>query len=227
MRKYRYELKYIITPQTAEILKNRLLSVMEVDKMAKSADGSYTISSLYFDDLDSTAYFEKLDGVRYRTKYRIRVYDYDDSFIRLERKLKHENMTSKDQTKITKSTYTKIISGRLNGISDSDDKLYNEFVKDVRLKQLKPSVIVEYKRIALTYPVSDVRVTFDSEVRSGMYNYNLFDKKLTTFSVLNPNKVILEVKFNEFLPEHISLILSTVPSFRQAVSKFALCRSIK
>ena len=136
-------------------------------------------------------------------------------------------MTSKDQTRITRATYSKIISGRLNGISDSDDKLYNEFVKDVRLKQLKPSVIVEYKRIALTYPVSDVRVTFDSEIRSGMYNYNLFDKKLTTFSVLNPNKVILEVKFNEFLPEHISLILSTVPSFRQAVSKFALCRSIK
>ena len=74
---------------------------------------------------------------------------------------------------------------------------------------------------------SDIRITFDSNISSGRYNYDLFDKKLTTFSVLNPNKVILEVKFNEFLPEHISLILSTVPSFRQAVSKFALCRSIK
>ncbi len=227
MRKYRYELKYIITPATAEILKNRLLSIMEVDSFAKSGDGGYTISSLYFDDLDSTAYFEKLDGVRYRTKYRIRVYDYDDSFIRLERKLKHENMTSKDQTKLTKEMFYKIINGEIAEITNTDDKLYNEFVKDIRIKQLKPSVIVEYKRTALTYPVSDVRVTFDSEVRSGMYNYDLFDPSLTTFSVLNPNQVILEVKFNDYLPEHISLILSTIPSFRKAVSKFALCRAIK
>jgi len=227
MRRYRYELKYIITPVMAQILKMRLLSVMDVDSLASGGTNGYTISSLYFDDLDSTAYFEKLDGVLYRTKYRIRVYDYNDSFIRLERKLKHENMTSKDQTKITKEQFYEIINGDINEISLSDNKLYNEFIKDIRIKSLKPSVIVEYKRLALTYPVSDVRVTFDSEVRSGLYNYDLFAKNLNTYSVLNPNEVILEVKFNDYLPANISMILTTIPSFRQAVSKFALCRSIK
>ena len=227
MRKYRYELKYIITPTMAYILKKRLLTVMSIDKLANGGEEGYTISSLYFDDLESTAYFEKLDGVLYRTKYRIRVYDYDDSFIRLERKLKHENMTSKDQTKITKEQFYDIVNGKINEIALSDDKLYNEFIKDIRIKSLRPSVIVEYKRLALTYPVSDVRVTFDSQVRSGLYNYDLFDKGLSTYSVLNPNEVILEVKFNDYLPAHISTILTTIPSFRQAVSKFALCRSIK
>ena len=227
MRRYRYELKFIITPTMAYFLKTRLLNVMEVDSLANGGSNGYTISSLYFDDLESTAYFEKLDGVLYRTKYRIRVYDYDDSFIRLERKLKHENMTSKDQTKITKEQFYDIINGNINEIAISDDKLYNEFIKDIRIKSLRPSVIVEYKRLALTYPVSDVRVTFDSEVRTGMYNYDLFSPELSTYSVLNPDEVILEVKFNDYLPAHISAILTTIPSFRQAVSKFALCRSIK
>ena len=224
MRKYRFELKYIINKKDALFLKQRLLNVMDVDALANGGTNGYTISSLYFDDLDSTAYFEKLDGVLYRTKYRIRVYDYDDSFIRLERKLKHENMTSKDQTRITKEQFYDIINGN---IAFTDDKLYNEFVKDMKLKNLKPSVIVEYKRLALTYPLSDVRVTFDSNIRSGLYNYDLFSPELNTYSVQDPDKVVLEVKFNDYLPEHISMILTTIPSFRQAVSKFALCRSIK
>lgn len=227
MRKYRYELKFIINKLDAQILKKRLLTVMDVDSLASGGLDGYTISSLYFDDLDSTAYFEKLDGVLYRTKYRIRVYDYDDSFIRLERKLKHENMTSKDQTKITKEQFYDIIEGNIDHIALTRDKLYNEFVKDIKLKNLRPSVIVEYKRLALTYPFSDVRVTFDSNIRSGLYNYDLFSKDLHTYSVQDPNKVVLEVKFNDFLPEHISMILETIPSFRQAVSKFALSRSIK
>ena len=81
MRKYRYELKYIITPKMATILKTRLLTIMDIDSLASGGKKGYTISSLYFDDLASTAYFEKLDGVLYRTKYRIRVYDYDDSCV--------------------------------------------------------------------------------------------------------------------------------------------------
>ena len=227
MRRYRYELKYIINKKQAYTLKTSLLAVMSVDALANGGMGGYTISSLYFDDLDSTAYFEKLDGVLYRTKYRIRVYDYNDSFIRLERKLKHENMTSKDQTKISKSQFYDIINGNVDNIAFTDDKLYNEFIKDMKIKHLKPSVIVEYKRLALTYPVSDVRVTFDFNIRSGVYNYDLFDNDLNTTSVQDPNQVVLEVKFNDYLPESISLILMKIPSFRQAVSKFALCRAAK
>lgn len=227
MRRYRYELKYIISKKQAYTLKESLLSVMDVDAIANGGMGGYTISSLYFDDLDSTAYFEKQDGVLYRTKYRIRVYDYNDSFIRLERKLKHENMTSKDQTRISKNQFYDIVNGDIENIAFTDDKLYNEFIKDMKIKHLKPSVIVEYKRLALTYPVSDVRVTFDFNIRSGVYNYDLFDSDLSTHSVQDPNQVVLEVKFNDYLPEHISMILMTIPSFRQAVSKFALCRAAK
>ena len=227
MRKYRHEIKFIINVSDAEILKQRLSLLMNLDVNSKNKDNTYLIRSLYFDDLDSNAYYEKIDGVEFRKKYRIRFYNFDDNFIRLECKYKHDNMTSKDQMLIDKNICSKIIEGQLEDVDLNKESLLRKFVLDHKLKYLKPSIIVDYKRLAFTYPVSDVRVTFDSQIKSGLYNYNMFDKDATTFSVIEDGQMVLEVKFNEILPEPIAIILSTVPSFRQAFSKFATCRSIK
>ena len=107
------------------------------------------------------------------------------------------------------------------------DNILKRFLVDYRLNRLKPSIIVDYNRLAFTYHVSDIRITFDSKIKSGLYNYNLFDENACTYSVIDDSEVVLEVKFNEVLPESIAIILSTVPTFRQAFSKFAVCRSIK
>lgn len=227
VRKYRNELKYIISSNSANILKQKLKLLMNVDGNSKDSDGSYFIRSLYFDDGDSTAFYEKLDGVEYRKKYRIRIYNFDDNFIRLECKYKHSNMTSKDQVLIEKEICSRIVDGKVDDFRLDKDNLIRKFLIDHKLKQLKPSVIVDYKRLAFTYPLSEVRITFDSKIKSGLYNYNLFDIDATTYSVIDDNQVVLEVKFNEFLPEPIAIILETVPTLRQAFSKFALCRSIK
>ena len=227
MRKYRNELKFVIKSSDAEILKHNLSLLMTVDVNSKNDDNTYLIRSLYFDDIDSTAYYEKLDGVEFRKKYRIRIYNFDDSFIRLECKHKHDNKTSKDQMLIDKNICSKIIEGKVDDLKIDDNSLLARFILECKLKKFKPSIIVDYKRLAYTYPVSDVRVTFDSNIKSGLYNYNLFDETATTYSVIDDNEVVLEVKFNEFLPEAIAIILTTVPSVRQAFSKFAACRSIK
>lgn len=227
MRKYRHELKFIISSSVAEILKQRLSLLMSVDANSAYDDNTYLIRSLYFDNLDSDAYYEKMDGVEFRKKYRIRIYNLDDSFIRLECKYKHNNMTSKDQLKIDKELCEAIINGNLLDKKLPDNKFFKQFYMDFTLKQLKPSIIVDYKRLAYTYPISDVRVTFDSKIRSGLYNYNLFDENVNYYSVIDDDEVVLEVKFNEILPEPIAIILSTVPTARQAFSKFAHCRSIK
>lgn len=227
MRKYRHEIKYVISKQMAEILKQRLLLIMDVDANSSNLDNTYLIRSLYFDDINNTAYYEKIDGVEYRKKYRIRIYNYDDSFIRLECKYKHNNMTSKDQLKISKDICDKIVNGELLDINLYDNKFFKQFYVDKTLKGLKPSIIVDYKRLAYTYPVSDVRITFDSKIRSGLYNYNLFDESINYYSIIDDEEVVLEVKFNEILPEPIAIILSTAPTARQAFSKFAHCRSIK
>ena len=224
--KYRHELKFKISESAAEVLKQKLSLVMGTDNNAYFDDGSYLIKSLYFDDLNSKSYYEKLDGVLYRKKYRIRIYNDDDSFIRLEKKMKHNNMTAKEQMLISKDIYCKILEGKLNEI-DNASGLLLEFINDCRTKGLIPSIIVGYHRTAYTYPISDVRITFDSNIESGLYNYDLFDTEMPTYRVDERGKIVLEVKFNEILPLHIANILNDIPSCREAVSKFAICRSIK
>lgn len=228
-RKYRHEIKFIISKQMSLILKQRLALAMDVDKNSVNLDNTYFIRSLYFDDINSTAYYEKIDGVLYRKKYRIRIYNNDSSFIRLERKWKHNNMTSKDQLKISKENCINLLTNQFDNIDKKllNNSLMKEFITDIKVFGLKPSVIVDYKRLAYTYPISEVRITFDERIKSGLYNCNLFNMNRITYDVIDNNEVVLEVKFNEVLPEHISIILQTIPMYRQAVSKFALCRSIK
>ena len=223
--KYRHELKFKISNSAAEVLKQKLSLILSKDNNAYYDDGSYLIKSLYFDNLDSDSYYEKMDGVLYRKKYRIRIYNNDDSFIRLEKKMKHNNYTAKEQMLISKDTYSKILNGKVNEIDDADGLLL-EFINDVNTKNLIPSVIVAYHRVAFIYPISEVRITFDSNIQSGLYNYDLFDES-PLYNVDEKGKQVLEVKFNEVLPLHIANILNDIPSCREAVSKFAICRSIK
>lgn len=224
--KYRHELKFKISNNAAEILKQKLSLILNKDKNAYYSDGSYLIKSLYFDDRDSSSYYEKMDGVLYRKKYRIRMYNDVDSFIRLEKKMKHNNYTAKEQMLISKDIYSKILNGKVDEI-DNPEGLLLEFITNYKTKGLVPSVIVEYHRTAFTYPISDVRITFDSSIQSSLYNYDLFNTSYPRYNVDEPGKQVLEVKFNEVLPLYIANILNDIPACREAVSKFAICRSIK
>lgn len=224
--KYRHELKFKISNSAAEILKQKLSLILGKDKNAYYEDGSYLIKSLYFDDRDSSSYYEKMDGVLYRKKYRIRMYNDVDTFIRLEKKMKHNNFTAKEQMLISKDIYSKILDGKIDEIENPEGLLL-EFITNYKNKGLVPSVIVEYHRTAFTYPISDVRITFDSNIQSSLYNYDLFNTSYPRYIVDEPGKQVLEVKFNEVLPLHIANILNDIPACREAVSKFAICRSIK
>ena len=224
--KYRHELKFKISNSAAEVLKQKLSLILGKDKNAYYEDGSYLIKSLYFDDRDSSSYYEKMDGVLYRKKYRIRMYNDVDTFIRLEKKMKHNNYTAKEQMLISKGIYSKILNGKIDEIENPDGLLL-EFITNYKNKGLVPSIVVEYHRTAFTYPISDVRITFDSNIQSSLYNYDLFNTSYPRYIVDEPGKQVLEVKFNEILPLHIANILNDIPACREAVSKFAICRSIK
>lgn len=224
--KYRHELKFKISNSAAEVLKQKLSLILKKDKNAYYSDGSYLIKSLYFDDLDSSSYYEKMDGVLYRKKYRIRIYNNNDEFIRLEKKMKHNTYTAKEQMLISKDIYSKILNGKIDEIENATG-LLEEFITNSKVKHLVPSIIVLYHRTAFTYPISDVRITFDSNIQSGLYSYDLFNKDVPMYDVSESGKQVLEVKFNEVLPLHIANLLNDIPSCKEAVSKFAICRSIK
>ena len=226
-KQYRYELKFILNRKQAEVLKHRLSLLMEVDANSVNPNHTYFIRSLSFDDLEDSAYYEKVDGIYERNKYRIRIYNLDDSYIRLERKEKTRDLTYKKQAIISKDACLRIIKGDLPNPASIENELVREFAIKQKLSNLKPSVIVDYERLAYTYPVEDVRVTFDENIKSGRFSDDLFDPDLLTFDVLEPDEVVLEVKYNNYIPSHLVSVITSIPSLRQAVSKFALCREKK
>lgn len=226
-KKYRHELKFVINCNDAEILKYRLSLLMDVDTNSCNEDNTYFIRSLYFDDIYNSAYYEKIDGLEKREKYRIRIYNFDDSFIRLERKEKNRDLTHKEQAKISKDECIKFLNGDFDSIDTKNNKLLEDFVMKHKFNQIKPDVIVDYRRLAYTYDVEDVRITFDENIKSGRYNYDLFDRDIITYDVLDKNESVLEVKFNNYIPNHIAKVIMTIPSIRLAVSKFALCKEQK
>ena len=226
LTQYRYELKFLLDPYDAAVLKKQLALVCSRDPHSISDDLSYEIRSLYFDDASGSAFADKINGERTRKKYRIRMYNMDTSFIRLECKHKDDTWTYKQEQAISPELCKKLIKGEYSGI-EADGVLLRQFLLDARLFALKPSVIVDYKRLAFTYPVSDVRITFDEDIRSGRYEYDFLRKNLNTLSPDLGDAVELEVKCNEFIPEHILAILGSVDKCRMALSKYALAYQIK
>ncbi len=223
--KYRHEYKFYINIGDYCILRTRLRSLMKLDK--NSGDrGEYLIRSIYFDDIKDTALFEKINGVNHREKFRIRFYNEDASFIRLERKIKNNGLTAKFNTQISAEDCIKIINGDIDWIKSSNDELLNQLYTKMKSQLFRPKTIVDYIREAYTYPVGNIRVTFDKSIKSGLFSANIFDTKLPTMKALDPKIIILEVKFDEFLPDFISDIIQTGERRTVSVSKYALCRTL-
>lgn len=224
---YRYELKFQMNAKIAQLLKHRISLLMDIDEFSKNEDGSYYIRSLYFDDIYDKAYYEKMDGIVEREKYRIRFYNFDESYIIIEIKGKKGNLGYKEQDRITKEECLFLINGECDKININNRKVLEKFINEMKTKHLVPSVIVDYKRLAFTYPIADVRITFDSDIASGGYNYDFFNKDIMLYDILDENEVILEVKYNDFLPKMICDLVNAVPAVRIPMSKFALCREKK
>ncbi|MBR0462215.1 MAG: polyphosphate polymerase domain-containing protein [Erysipelotrichaceae bacterium] len=223
---YRYELKYMLSKGKAALLKQQLKALMYLDSHSVSSEYSYQIRSVYFDDDNSSAYLEKVDGVEFRSKYRLRMYNFDESYLVLECKHKDEDMTYKESCRISYEQALQLLEGRYDLI-DTADPFFKKFLAAALSKHLKPAVIVDYRRLAYVLPVSDVRITFDEELRSGRYSHDFFNKDIVTFDLYHDKGIVLEVKYNEFLPEPIVKVLSSIPMLRQSFSKFVACQSIQ
>jgi hypothetical protein len=223
-RQLRYELKYFITEGEYVVLRDRLLAAMPLDENAKGQSRGYHIRSLYFDDIYNTAMWEKQDGVMIRKKFRIRIYNLKDTNIKLEKKMKFDQMTAKASFSLTRPMCENILNREFESIRLGEDPVMDEFYGDMRTKLLKPVVIVDYNRVAYTFHAGNVRITFDRFLHSGQFSQDIFSNHVSTVPVLEPGLMILEVKYDNFLPPHIKGILSSIKATRSAISKYALCR---
>ena len=221
---YRHELKYYITLGEYELLRRKLSLTMERDAFAKKNGGEYFIRSLYFDDRDDSAFREKLSGIDERDKFRIRIYDMRDDVIKLECKHKSNGYIKKQSIGLSRKEYEKLISGDrlflLNRPEPFARRMYLEFAQ----RALKPAVIVDYTREAFVFPMEDVRVTFDKNVRTGLRSVDMFNAGIPTYPVIDDYGMVLEIKFNRFLPTYIRSLLLLEASQRSAISKYVLCR---
>lgn len=221
MEQYRHELKYLISYPEYEQLRIRMLPYFSLDPNAR--DGEYMIRSLYFDDYWNSAYEEKDMGVLARKKYRIRIYNYSDKSIKLERKKKVDKYIYKETASLTKDEFYRILDGDYEFLLHSDKKLLQEFYIECISSVMRPRVIVDYERTPFIMDEGTVRITFDKRVRAAIGGYDIFDDNLPVLYAMENDKLIMEVKYTEFLPQIVRNMVPPKSSELTAASKFVIC----
>ena len=218
---YRHEYKYLISAVSAELLKRRLPGVMTRDSHA-GPTGQYTIRSLYFDDGNYSAYKEKLSGVSDRVKYRIRYYNNDTRVIRLEKKEKHGGLSRKTGKSITLADALHLENCSSGNCPDTQDQLITELRCAIRCG-LRPAILVDYERTPFVCNAGQTRITLDENIRTRPYCPELLASEKAMVPVLEDGMVVLEVKFNDFLPGYLADALADIPKVNLAISKYVLC----
>ncbi len=219
--KFRHEYKHKVNLSDIIQLRTRLNAVMKRDDYA-GEDGLYVVKSLYFDNYMDKALCEKLDGVDKREKFRIRYYNTDTSFIRLEKKSKINGMCNKQLVQISTEECQKIIDGDIDFMLDSGKPLLQELYAKMKYQLLRPKCIVAYRRESFAYPPGNVRVTIDIDICGSYDVKNFLNPDLRCLQLYHTS--ILEVKWDEFLPQIIRDAVQIKNRSTSAFSKYAAVR---
>lgn len=221
---YRHELKFAIPYSEYLAIRGRLKAVMSADPHV-SENGKYQIRSIYFDNSDDKALCEKEDGVARREKFRIRYYNDDFSFITLEKKMKINDLCLKTDATITEDECRRLLDGDLEWMRDHPEGLVKELYAKMHYQRLKPRVLVSYVREPYIYKAGNVRVTFDSQIRTSLFNRDFLTPTVQDISATDtPQDMLLEVKYDAFIPEIIQDLIQTPAIRQQAFSKYGACR---
>ena len=218
---YRHEWKHVLNTADLLVLRQRLRAVMESDPHA--AGGKYQIRSLYFDNPADKALREKIDGVNMREKFRIRLYNHDPSVIHLEKKSKRNGLGTKYSSNLTAEEAEKIVEGDIDWMLESGRPLEQELYCKMRYQGMRPKTIVDYTREPFIYRPGNVRVTFDYDIRTGLKSTDFLNPACVTIPA-GDAPILLEVKWDEFLPGVIRDCVQTPGRRAAAFSKYAQCR---
>lgn len=213
----RHEEKYLLTYRQYALLKEKAMALLTPD--SHGDNGSYTVSSLYYDDRMDTALLEKQDGLARHTKFRLRTYDWKDDVIRLEKKVKEGIITQKQTVTVNGEQMEKL--GR--DIAECPEEIY-PMALEMLSRSMRPVMGVQYRRDAFFFPGTDLRLTFDYDLRALPADPRmLFDKDIPGVPILDGNGVIMEIKYGVYLPGFVRRFTAMAQS-QLSVSKYALCR---
>ena len=223
--KYHHELKYLISDMQMQILQTRIKGLMFEDPHT-GKEGSYQIRSLYFDDYYNSCFYDNEDGNDYRKKYRIRIYNHSDQIIHLECKEKVHGKTKKRMCELSKAQAESLLAGEMLPAFSEQPRVLQELNEAVQTRLMRPKVIVEYERFPFVYSCGNVRVTFDTNLRSSAGLGDFFEENLRGRAVFPTGMQLLEVKFDEYLPDTIYRMLQLENLQQTTFSKFYYCRKI-
>lgn len=223
-QEYRHELKFICSETELFLLERQIQLLCPLDQHVGPAR-NYEIRSVYFDNYENEAYYENENGDNNRSKYRIRIYNFDDSMIKLECKSSRNGMKHKDSCVLKRSQCDDLLAGR-DIWPTEEQALLTTFLAQRKCRLLTPKVIVDYNRTPYVYPIGNVRITFDRRIRSSTH-IDLFQKVLPSRPILPDGAGLLEVKYDELLPGALLDILREGHSLRRTTfSKYYLCRTM-
>lgn len=219
--RYRNEIKHVISPADKAALLARLRAVMKRDAHA-GPDGKYLVRSLYFDNVYDRALRDKLSGVSEREKFRLRYYNGDPSLIHLEKKVKKGGLGYKISETVTRDEADRIIRGDVNWMESSGRALLVELYARMKSEGLRPKTLVDYTRTPFVYAPGNVRVTIDENIRTGLACTDFLNPQCIT--VPATRDIVLEVKWDEFLPAPVKGAVRLKSERATAFSKYAACR---
>ena len=221
-RGMRHEYKHQISPQDDLVLSQRLRKLFSHDKNA-GADGTYRITSLYFDTPDDGALREKLDGVDRREKFRLRYYGESPAWLKLEKKYKVNGLCGKRSARLTLEEAERLLSGEDAFLLERGEPLLSELYHKLRGTLLRPRTVVCYDREAFLYAPGNVRVTLDRDLRTCGDSTGFLSPGSFPLKPLDA-LTVLEVKYDAFLPDLVRLAVQIPDRRAAACSKYALCR---
>lgn len=221
--KYRHELKYVCSAAQIAVLHSRISPFLELDRHTTESCG-YAIRSLYFDDAADTCFYENRDGVDRKEKFRIRIYNANYDRIQLELKKKLQGKAQKSSCLITEAQCRDLMEGRPVPMQPDTPFLLKKLCTQMRTRLMMPKVIVDYHRTPYVYRYGNVRITFDTNISSSTDIPNFLNAHIFKRPIMPKGFHILEVKFDEYLPDHILRILQLELLQQASFSKYYLCR---
>ena len=222
---YRHEYKYLISEANVVLLQSRIKGIMKPDVHAGEY-GHYNIRSLYFDDYQNSCYYENENGTKNRSKYRIRIYNHSDQVIHLEKKTSIHGKKKKETTLLSRMDSEYLMRGCRTAFPGNQDELFQKFTINCKTAGYHPVVIVEYERIPYVDPRGNVRITFDMNISSSSALGLFFEERIPKRPVMPVGMHLLEVKYDEYLPDEIRRRLQIEELQYTAFSKYCLCRRI-
>ena len=220
----RQEKKYALNLADGVALGGQLGAVMHAD--AHNGAQGYTIRSLYFDTPDDQDFQDKIDGLELRRKIRLRTYSPRSDFAMLEMKQKEGPYQRKRSLRLSREDARRLCRGDYRSLQSYDDPFAAECYGLMHCRCYRPRAIVVYRRQAFVARENHIRVTLDSQIAATESGWDLFDPGLSLYPVLDPFRMVLEVKYNGFLLSYLKDLLDLVGRPELSVSKYCLARGV-